>query len=73
MGRYENDHKINQTTKTEINRREETEPALLSQTCNNFLSKIAQNIGSKLVHSSNNYTDYLTEPSENSFILTLKA
>lgn len=52
-----------------MNGREETEPVLLSQTFI-FFNNYAKKKDSKLVDSSKNYADYITEPSENYFILT---
>ena len=66
---------INKTTKKQvncltINGNEETDPAILSQTFNSFFSAITQKIESKLIHTAKHYTDYLTEPTANKFILT---
>ena len=66
---------INKTTKKQvnclnINGYEETDPAILSQTFNSFFSAITQKIESKLIHTAKHYTDYLTEPTANKFILT---
>ena len=66
---------INKTTKKEvncldINGNEEADPAILSQTFNEFFSTIAQKIESKLINITKHYTDYLTEPTTNTFILT---
>ena len=66
---------INKTTKKEvncldINGNEETDPAILSQIFNEFFSTIAQKIESKLINTIKHYTDYLTEPTRNTFILT---
>ena len=66
---------INKSTKKEvnclqINANEETDPAVLSQTFNKFFSSIAKKIESKLVNTTKHYTDYLTEPITDSFILT---
>ena len=66
---------INKTTKKEvncldINGNEEVDPAVLSQTFNEFFSTIAQKIESKLINTTKHYTDYLTEPTTNTFILT---
>ena len=55
-----------------INGNEETNPAMLSQTFNSFFSRIAQKIESKLINTTKHYTDYLTEPTTNTFILTPK-
>ena len=66
---------INETTKKEIkclniNGNEETDPAILSQAFNSFFSTIAQKIESKLINTTKHYTDYLTEHTTNTFILT---
>ena len=53
-----------------MNGREENEPVLLSQTFN-FFEQLRKKKKSKLVDSSKNYADYITEPSENYFILIL--
>ena len=53
-----------------MNGGEENEPVLLSQTFN-FFEQLRKKKESKLVDSSKNYADYITEPSENYFILTL--
>ena len=50
-----------------INGNEETDPAILSQTFNSFFSIIAQ----KIINTTKHYTDYLTEPTANTLILTL--
>ena len=54
----------------DINGNEEVDPAVLSQTFNEFFSTIAQKIESKLINTTKHYTDYLTEPTTNTFILT---
>ena len=66
---------INKTTKKDvnclqINGIDETDPAVLSQTFNKFFTTIAQKIESKLVNTAKHYTDYLTEPVRDHFILT---
>ena len=66
---------INKTTKKEINclninGNEETDPGILSHTFSSFFSTIAQKIESKLINTTKHYTDYLTEPTTNTFILT---
>ena len=65
---------INKTTKKEvncldINRNQEVDPAILSQTFNEFFSTIAQKIESKLINTTK-VKHYLTEPTTNTFILT---
>ena len=66
---------INKTTKNEVNcldikEIEETDPAILNRTFNKFFSTIAQKIESKLISTTKHYTDYLTETTTNTFILT---
>ena len=56
--------------KLNINGNEETDPAILSRTFNSFFLTIAQKIESKLTHNTKHYTDHLTEPTANKFILT---
>ena len=53
-----------------INGNEVTDPAILSQAFNSFFSTIAQKIESKLSNTTKHYTDYLTELTTNTFILT---
>ena len=65
---------INQTSKKninclKINGNEETNPATLSDSLNNFFIMIAQKIEAKLVHTDKHYSDYLTTPIDNTFIL----
>ena len=52
-----------------INDTEEKDPAILSDSFNKFFTTIAQKIESKIVPTNKNYTDYLTNPSENTFFL----
>ena len=52
-----------------INNIEETDPAILSDSFNKFFATIAQKIESKTVPWDKNYTDYYTNPSENTFFL----
>ena len=54
----------------DINGNEEIYPAISSQTFNKFISTIGQKIQFKLVNIKKHYTDYLTEPATNTFILT---
>ena len=66
---------INKTKKKEINcldihGNEETDPTILSHTFSSFFSTIAQKIESKLINTTKHYTDYLAEPTTNTFILT---
>ena len=65
---------INQTSKKNINcliinGNEETNPATLSDSLNNFFIMIEQKIEAKLVHTDKHYFDYLTTPIDNTFIL----
>ena len=52
-----------------INENEETNPTTLSDSLNNFLVTIAQKIEVKLVHIDKHYSNYLTTPIKNTFIL----
>ena len=66
---------INKTSKKsinclKINGNEETNPATLSDSLNNFFVTIAQKIEAKLVHTDKRYSDYLTTATDNTFILT---
>ena len=65
---------INKTTKKEINclniNGNKKTSCYTSQTFNSFFSTIAQKIESKLINTTKHYTDYLTEPTTNTFILT---
>ena len=53
----------------DINGNEEIDPAISSQTFNKFFSTIGQKIQFKLINIKKHYTDYLTEPATNTFIL----
>ena len=52
-----------------INKNEETNPATLCDSPNNFFVTIAQKIEVRLVHTNKHYSNYLTTPIENIFIL----
>ena len=65
---------INKTSKKsinclKINGNEETNPSTLSDSLNNFFVTIARKIEAKLVHTDKHYSDYLTTPIDNNFIL----
>ena len=49
---------------------EETDPFVLSSSFNKVFTTIAEKIESNIVHTPNIYTDYLTNPSEKTFVLT---
>ena len=48
---------------------EETDPFVLSSSFNKFFTRIAKKIDSNIVHTPKNYTDYHTNPSEETFFL----
>ena len=54
----------------EINGNEENNSTVLSDCLSSFFITIAQKFEAKLVHTDKQYSDYLTTPINNNFILT---
>ena len=54
-----------------INGNEKTNPVILSDSLNNFFVIIKQKIETKLLHTDKHYSEYLTTPIDNTFILAL--
>ena len=52
-----------------INKNEEINPATLCDSPNNFFVRIAQKTEARLFHTNKHYSNYLTTPIENIFIL----
>ena len=52
-----------------INGNEKTNPVILSDSLNNFFVIIKQKIETKLLHTDKHYSEYLTTPIDNTFIL----
>ena len=53
-----------------VNNTEEMDPFVLSSSFNKFFTTIGKKIEANIVHTSENCTDYLTNPSEKTFFLT---
>ena len=67
-----NINKINKKTVNclKVNRKEETDPFLVSNSLNSFFTTIAQKIENKILQTNKHFSDYLQNPNESSFFLT---
>ena len=53
-----------------VNGKEETDPFIISDSLNSFFTNIAKKIESKIPQTDKHFSDYLLNPTENSFFLT---